>query len=214
MSDNNFWVNPDGLAKSNAGLGSKATEINNLAATIVGLTSPSVVNAAAGGDAAGKQFATTHLQQADALLQGLQSWASAVGQAGDSLGSTAKLFNTAENNAGDASGSLGNQLNSGSGSGGSGSGSGGSGGPADTAPHVTPGVVMTQGSSSPADTPPDVVMPDPSSGAPGNQLDSGSGSGGSGSGSGGSGGPVGTPPLAAMPGIPLTRESSSGSGAE
>jgi hypothetical protein len=117
MSDNTFWVDAEGLAKSGQGFSAKAGQIFGVADQIGKLTDPSVIDEAAGSDALGRQFAAMHLQQAFALYQALLSWAGAVDNTGNSVTSIAKMFGAAENNAGDAAGSLGHQLDSGPGSG-------------------------------------------------------------------------------------------------
>jgi hypothetical protein len=195
MSDNSFWVNPDGLAKSSQGFSAKATQITSLADQIGKLTAPSVIGEAAGSDAAGQHFAAAHLQQAGALYDGLLSWAGAVDNTGQSVNSTAKMFGAAEDNSGSAAGSLGQQLNSGSGSGSGGNSSGpgdgsGSGAPgqqlnADAGASAVPGVAEPRevipevpatgvGLIQPRYVIPEVPAPGPGdgsgSGAPGQQL--------------------------------------------
>jgi hypothetical protein len=197
MTDNSFWVNPDGLAKSSQGFSAKATQITSLADQIGKLTAPSVIGEAAGSDAAGQQFAAAHLQQAGQLYDGLLSWAGAVDNTGQSVNSTAKMFGAAENNAGDAAGSLGQQLDSGSGSGsGSGNPDGSNGAPGVLQPRVmaAPQEVMpevpppgpsgsgaTPGVAQPQEVISEVPAASPGDGsgssAPGQQLDAGPGSG-------------------------------------
>lgn len=99
MSDNDFWVNPDGLRRSAEGFTDKKLEINSISARITALTDPSRVTDATGNDSGGREFASAHLNMTSNLHDGVRAWSTATDATGGGLRGVARAFTTVENNA-------------------------------------------------------------------------------------------------------------------
>jgi hypothetical protein len=99
MSDNDFWVHPDGLRRSAEGFTDKKLEINSISARITALTDPSRVADATGGDSGGREFSGVHLNMASQLHEGVRAWSTATDATGGGLRHVARAFTTVEDNA-------------------------------------------------------------------------------------------------------------------
>jgi hypothetical protein len=109
VSDNDFWVDPNGLARSAKGFADKHQEISSIVRRITALNNPTLVATAAGSDGGGKQFLAAHLDGATQLREGVQTWATAVGATGTGIHTTARNFGAVENTAAEAAKRLHNQ---------------------------------------------------------------------------------------------------------
>lgn len=106
MSDDDFWVRPDGLANSADGFTDKEREIASIARRITALGNPARVTAATGDDHGGRQFLTAHLGATAQLRDYVQTWSTAVGATGTGIHDTAKLFGAVDGTTTDAAASL------------------------------------------------------------------------------------------------------------
>ena len=97
MTDDQFWVNTDGLAQSAGGFHDKAATVNSLVDRVKALSSPDLA-AIVGLDSQGEGVFQQLQQGSTQLHQGLSQWGEAIHNAGDSVANSAKVFDKTEDN--------------------------------------------------------------------------------------------------------------------
>jgi hypothetical protein len=98
MADNEFWVNPKGLARSAEGFTDKEREILSIVRRITALGNPTLVATATGNDGGGRQFLAAHLDGSAQVRDYVHTWATAVGATGTGIHNTAKAFGAVDGN--------------------------------------------------------------------------------------------------------------------